>query len=129
MAEFTTYLQPFRPSFHFIDIDPCMEQMNQFTQMSILENSNLNLQSSMPFSCDTSLGFPEPQFERKLEESFPSLVHQVNQNALPVSSHSFPENEIHESKKRKPTDVLESSSTNSTSAISESGSKMKNVSS
>ncbi|KAK4256552.1 hypothetical protein QN277_006260 [Acacia crassicarpa] len=131
MAEFTTYLQALRSPFHFLDIDSSMELMNQFTGMSprVLDNSNLNFQSFMPLSCDTSLGFPEPQFEGKLEESFPSLVHQVNHNALPVSSPNFPEeNEIHESKKRKPTNVPETSSTNSTSAVLESGSKMKNCS-
>ncbi|XP_028786986.1 transcription factor BEE 1-like [Neltuma alba] len=128
MAEFTTDLQAFRSPFHFFDFDPSMELINQFTGMSprVLDSSNLNFQSLMPFSCDTSLGFPEPQLERKFEENFPSFVHHVNHNAVPVSLPSLPEeSEIHESKKRKPTDVLETSSTNSTSAVFESGSKIK----
>ncbi|XP_054820368.1 transcription factor BEE 1-like isoform X2 [Prosopis cineraria] len=129
MAEFATDLQAFRSSFHFLDIDPSMELINQFTGMRpcVLDNSALHFQSLISFSCDTSLASPQPQFERKLEEIFPSLVHHVNHNAVPVSSPNFPgENEVHESKKRKPTDVLQTNSTNSTPAPFESGSKTKN---
>jgi len=79
----------------------------------------------MPFSCDTFLGPQEPEFPGNLEENFPALV---NHNALPVSLPIFQaESEIHEGKKRKSMDLLETSSANSTPAVSESGSKIKHV--
>ncbi|KAI4350897.1 hypothetical protein L6164_005302 [Bauhinia variegata] len=96
MAQFTADLQSFRPSFPFPDIDPNMEFINQLTGM----NSNLNWPSLIPFTSDSFLGPPEPE---------------------------FPENEIHESKKRKAMDFPETSSANSTPQVSESGSKIKST--
>ncbi|XP_028787820.1 transcription factor BEE 3 isoform X3 [Neltuma alba] len=87
MAEFTTDFQSFRPSFPFLDVDPNLELINQFTGMMsplVLDNSNLNVQSLIPFS-------QEPDFP----ENFP---------VLPA------ENEIQDSQKRKAMDVTETSS-------------------
>ena len=128
MAEFTENLQRIGPSsFPFLDIDPSMELLNQFigmNQLYVLDNSNL-----MPyFSCDTFLGPQEPEFPGNLEEDFPFLFHHVNHNAPPVSLPIFQaENEIHEGNKRKSMDLLETSFANSTSAVSETGSKIKHV--
>ncbi|XP_028800165.1 transcription factor BEE 3 isoform X2 [Neltuma alba] len=100
MAEFTTDFQSFRPSFPFLDVDPNLELINQFTGMMsplVLDNSNLNVQSLIPFS-------QEPDFP----ENFP---------VLPA------ENEIQDSQKRKAMDVTETSSVSPTPAVSESGSK------
>ena len=129
MAEFTENLQNISSSFPFLDIDPSMELLNQFigmNQLYVLDNSNL-----MPyFSFDTFLlGPQEPEFPGNLEEDFPFLFNHVNHNnALPISLPIFQaENEIHEGKKRKSVDLPETSSANSTPAVSESGSKIKHV--
>jgi len=127
MAEFTENLQNISSSSPFLDIDPSMELLNQFigmNQLYVLDNSNL-----MPyFSCDTFLGPQEPEFPGNLEEDFPFLFHHVNHNAPPVSLPIFQaENEIHEGNKRKSMDLLETSFANSTSAVSETGSKIKHV--
>jgi len=133
MAEFTENMQLqsniIRPSqFPFLEIDPSMELLNQFIGMNqhVLENSNLStMHNLVPFSCDTFLGPQEPEFPGNLEENFPALV---NHNALPVSLPIFQaENEIHDGKKRKSVDLPETSSANSTPAVSESGSKIKHV--
>ncbi|KAG4934176.1 hypothetical protein JHK87_048178 [Glycine soja] len=128
MAEFTENLQNISSSSPFLDIDPSMELLNQFigmNQLYVLDNSNL-----MPyFSCDTFLGPQEPEFPGNLEEDFPFLFHHVNHNAPPVSLPIFQaENEIHEGNKRKSMDLLETSFANSTSAVSETGSKIKHSS-
>ncbi|KAK7380052.1 hypothetical protein VNO78_32404 [Psophocarpus tetragonolobus] len=132
MAEFTENVQSIRPSsFPFLDIDPSMELLNQFIGMNqhVLENSNLTMHNLIPFSCDTFLGPQEPEFPGNLEENFPALVHHVNHNVLPVSLPIFQaENEIHQGKKRKSMDLPETSSANSTPAVSESGSKIKHSS-
>ncbi|KAK8470496.1 hypothetical protein PHAVU_004G156176 [Phaseolus vulgaris] len=134
MAEFTEnlQLQSIRPSsFPFLDIDPSMELLNQFIGMNqhVIDNSNLTMHNLMPFSCDTFLGPQEPEFPGNLEENFPALVHHVNHNALPVSLPIFQaENKIHDGKKRKSMDLPETSSANSTPAVSESGSKRKHSS-
>lgn len=128
MAEFTENLQSIRPSFPFLDnIDPSMELLNQFmginTHHVMDNNTNLNMQQNlMPFSSDSIiLGPPqEPEFPANLEENFHGLVHHVN----PIFP---PENEVHQGRKRKSVDIPESSSANSTPAVSESGSKTKLV--
>ena len=131
MAQFTEDLQSLRPSFPFLDTDPSMELINQFIGMNthVMENSHVNMQNLMPFSCDSFFGSQEPEFQGNLEESFlPGLVHHVNNNAVPVPLPNFPaENEIHEGKKRKAMDVPATSSANSTPAASDSGSNMKKV--
>jgi microcystin-dependent protein len=74
-------------------------------------------------------------FPRNLEENFHGLVHHhhhVNNhshNAVQVSFPNFQEeNKVHhEGKKRKILDFQETSSANSTPAVSESGSKTKHV--
>ncbi|KAL2321189.1 hypothetical protein Fmac_030158 [Flemingia macrophylla] len=123
MAEYTENLQSIRPSsFPFLDIDPSMELLNQFIGMNqhFLENSNLTMHNLMPFSCDTFLGPQEPEFPGNLEENFPSL------NAVPVSLPFLQaENETLEGKKRKAMDLPETSSANSTPAVSESGTGSK----
>ncbi|KAJ1405716.1 Myc-type, basic helix-loop-helix [Sesbania bispinosa] len=110
-----------------------MELLNQFIGINsqhVMDNSNLNMQNLMPFSCDSILGPQEPEFPGNLEENFPGLlVHHVNHNAVPLSLPIFPsENEIHQGKKRKTMDLPETSSANSTPAVSESGSKTKHSS-
>ncbi|KAG5009400.1 hypothetical protein AAZX31_07G088800 [Glycine max] len=133
MAEFTENMQlqsNIRPSqFPFLEIDPSMELLNQFLGMNqhVLENSNLiPMHNLVPFSCDTFLGPQEPECPGNLEENFPA---HVNHNALPISLPIFQaENEIHEGKKRKSMDLPETSSANSTPAVSESGSKIKHSS-
>ncbi|XP_057443484.1 transcription factor BEE 1-like [Lotus japonicus] len=133
MAEFTENLQSIRPSFPFLDIDPSMELLSQFMGMNpqhVMDNSNMNMnmQNLMPFSCDSILGPEEPEFPENLEGTFPGLVHHVSHNAFPVSLPIFPaEDEIIEGKKRKMImDIQETSSANSTPAVSESGSRIKN---
>ena len=109
MAEFTTDFQSLRPSsLPFLDIDSNLELINQYTgilspSLFLMENSNLNVQSLVPFShqdlSDDSGG--------KLEGNFP---------VLPAES------EIQDSQKRKAMDVItETSSENPTLAASESG--------
>lgn len=103
MAEFTADLQSLR--FPFLDIDN-MEMQNLM----------------MPFSCESFLGSPEAEFAGNLEENFPD--HNEVPVLVPIGS---VKNEIHEGQKRKATDIWEPSSANSTPAVSESGSKTKNV--
>jgi len=110
MAEFTADLQSLR--FPFLDID------------------NMEIQNfMMPFSCESFLGSPEAEFPGNLlEENFPALVQCVDHNEVPVLVPiGSVKNEIHEGQKRKATDICEPSSANSTPAVSESGSKTKNV--
>lgn len=128
MAQFAADLLGFRQPLHFFDTDPTMEMINQFNGMNshVLENPNLNLQNlmMMPFSCDGGgfLGFPETQIPRSLDENVSGLQNHVSMPIFPL------EDEIHESKKRKAMDMPETSSANSTPAVSESGgSKMKTV--
>lgn len=136
MAEFTENFQNIiRPSFPFLDSDQSMELLNQF-----MENSNMNMmQNLMPYSCDSILEHhqqhqqeQEHVFPRNLEENFHGLVHHrhhhhVN-NAVQVSLQNFQEeNKVHDGKKRKMMDFQETSSANSTPAVSESGSKTKFV--
>lgn len=123
MADFTENLQSMRPSsVQFLDIDPSMELLNQFIGMNqhvLVENSNLSntMHNLMPF--DTFLGSQEPEYPSNLEENFPSIVHHnALSNSLPIFQS---ENEIHEGKKRKSMDLHETSSANSTPAVSESG--------
>ena len=130
MAEFTADLQSLRPSFSFLDIDS-MELTNQFKGVNphTLNNSNLHMQNFMPFISDSFMGSPEPEFSGNLEDNFSGLVHYVDHSAVPIS---FPissaENEIQEGRKRKATDHMpETMSANSTPAVSESGSRTKNV--
>ncbi|KAJ0048349.1 hypothetical protein Pint_16494 [Pistacia integerrima] len=129
MADFTQDFQSFRPSNFEMDMDPNMEQINQF---NLLGNSNLiNCQTFMPFCNEnffnhqTLLDFPG-----SLAETFPGFFLQSNQSIVPAVPQSTvtSENEIHESKKRKAMDISESSCENSFPAVSESGIKRKNTS-
>ena len=107
MAEFTTGFQSLRPSFPFLDIDPNLELINQFTGMMsppvFMDNSNLNVHTIIPFP------YQEPSdFAANLEgPRFPILPE---------------ENEIQESQKRKSMDATDTiSSVNPSTANSESG--------
>lgn len=104
MAELSAELQSLRHSFSFLDVD------------------NMEMQNLMPF--DSFFGSSEPEYPGNLEENFQGLLQCVNQNAVPVL---VTKNENHEDIKRKATDISEPSSANSTPAVSESGSKTKNV--
>ncbi|TKY60933.1 Transcription factor BEE 3 [Spatholobus suberectus] len=109
MAEFTEDLQSLRHSFPFLDID------------------NMEMHNLVPF--DSFFGSPEPEIPGILEENFPVLFQCVNHNAVPVLAPiSSAKNETDEGKKRKASDVCEPSSANSTSVVSESGSKTRNSS-
>ncbi|GAU22706.1 hypothetical protein TSUD_138300 [Trifolium subterraneum] len=110
-----------------------MELLNQF-----MENSNMNMmQNLMPFSCDSILEHHQQQehelFPRNMQENFHGLVHHHhvnNHNAVQVSIPTIfqEENKVHhDGKKRKMMDFQETSSANSTPAVSESGSKTKHV--
>lgn len=120
MADFTSNF--------FIDIDPNMEQINQF---NLLGNSNWNnCQTFMPFCNDNSFNHQTLlDFPGSLAETFPGFFPQSNQSIVPAVAQSTvtSENEIHESKKRKAMDISESSCENSSAAVSETGIKRKNV--
>lgn len=127
MAEFTADWQSLRPSsFPFLDIDN-MELLNHLKGVNshTLDNSILNMQNLMQFSSGSFFCSSEPEFQGNLEENLPGLVHHFNQNAAPVSPPiSSVENE---GRKRKATNMSGPSSANSTPAVSESESKIKNV--
>nr|KYP61569.1 Transcription factor BEE 3 [Cajanus cajan] len=108
MAEFNADFQSFRTSFPFLDVD------------------NMEMHNLMPF--DSFLGSPEPEFPGNLHDNFPGLVQCANNhNAVPVLVPiSSIKNEIHQGRKRKGTDMCEPSSANSTSVVTESGSKTRN---
>ncbi|KAJ4827214.1 hypothetical protein Tsubulata_040202 [Turnera subulata] len=137
MADFTADLQSFRPSFPFFDVDQGMEPMNQFIDINptILENSNLNFHSFMPYSTsDNFFSQQAPEFPGNLAESLPGMFNKSNQSVVAVSQ-LVPivapgnESEIVENKKRKAVDASESSSLNSSPQVSECGSGRKNSSS
>ncbi|XP_025015386.2 transcription factor BEE 1 [Ricinus communis] len=137
MADFTSDVQGFRPSFPFLDhIDPNLEPINQFSDInqSILENSSLNtFQSFLPFSSNNFFSHNHQavvaaEFPGNLADNFPAIFNQYNsQNAMPVSSHQListpgtDQSEFLETKKRKALDVSESSSFNSSPQVSENG--------
>jgi len=133
MADFTADLQSFRPPFPFLDIDPSMVALSQFTEVSqaILDNPSVNnIHSFMPFTSDNFFSHQAPEFPGNLAEGFAGIFHQNDQNVMPVSQpFTTPgnESEFQESKKRKAMDVSESSSMNSSPQVSEIGSKRRNV--
>ncbi|KAG8661547.1 transcription factor BEE 3 [Manihot esculenta] len=118
--EFTADLQGFRPSFPFLDINPTVESMNQFTDSF---TSNLDpiqtFNTYMPFSTDYSFthqALAAAEFPGNLEGKFPSIFRQNKQNIVfPVSHGQQYKGEFLESRKRKAMDVSESSSLNSSS--------------
>uniref|UniRef100_A0A2C9W036 Uncharacterized protein n=1 Tax=Manihot esculenta TaxID=3983 RepID=A0A2C9W036_MANES len=137
--EFTANLQGFKPSFPFLDTDPNLEPINQFTvvNQTIQQTSNLNSihNFNMLLSGDTFFNHQatSAEFPGNLADNFPGIFHQNNQNnIMPEVSrgHSFStagnESEVLESKKRKAMDVSETSSLKSSPQVSESG-KAKNV--
>ncbi|KAJ7970371.1 Transcription factor [Quillaja saponaria] len=132
MAEFTADMQSYIPSFPFLDIDANIELINQFTGMTpnVLDNSNFNFQSFMPFSADKFLGHQEPEFPGILADNFQDLVHQRDQNVVSIPHPIIPaENEFHESRKRKAmNNMAGSSSANSTQPVSETRNRMKSSS-
>lgn len=130
MAEFTENFQNIiRPSFPFLDSDQSMELLNQFIGINqhVMDNSNMNMQNLMSFSSDSILCPSQQEFPGNLEEDFHhGLVH--HHNAVQVSVPNFEVgNKVHDAKKRKIMDFQETSSANSTLAVSESGSKTKLV--
>lgn len=118
--EFTADLQGFRPSFPFLDINPTVESMNQFTDSF---TSNLDpiqtFNTYMPFSTDNSFthqAAAAAEFPGNFEGKFPSIFRQNKQNIVfPVSHGQQYKGEFLESRKRKAMDVSESSSLNSSS--------------
>lgn len=138
MADFTSDLQSFRSSFPFVDIDPAIEPINQFSEIN---QTNLNsFQGFLPFSNDNFLGQQTvPEFPGNLAENFPGIFqHNINNrnSNVDVPSASYQAipsvtnyNDPSDSKKRKAVDVVsESSSMNSSPQVSRSGIKRKNVS-
>lgn len=127
MANFAQEFQSFRPSIFSPDTDPNMEQMNQF---SLLDSSNSNCQSFMPFFNDNFFNHPTLlDFPGSLAETFPGFFPQSNQSLVPAVAQSTvtSENEIREAKKGKAVDISESSCENSSPLASETGIKRKNV--
>ncbi|EOY21045.1 BR enhanced expression 1 [Theobroma cacao] len=132
MADFTSDFQSFKQSFSFLDIDPAMESLNQFAELSpgVIDNSALNFQSFLPFSNDSFFSNQAPEIPgNNWGENLPGFIHHSNQSS--VVSVAQPtvtsKTEFHESKKRKALDVSESSSGNSSSPqVSESGIKRRN---
>ncbi|KAK9278367.1 hypothetical protein L1049_027932 [Liquidambar formosana] len=130
MRLITRKLQSLKPSYPFLEVDPNMELVNQFTELNptVLDSPNLNYHSFMGFSNDTFFSHQTPEFPGNLEENFPGIFHLNEQNVMPVAQPIVSEgNYCHESKKRKAMDVSESSSGNSSSPVSETGIKRKNV--
>jgi hypothetical protein len=123
MAEFPADLQSFRPSFPVLDIDPNMDIINQYAGLNpcVLETSNLDFQSFMPFSNHNVFTHQAPEFTANLAENIPTTFHEFNQNVEPVDQHInvAAENEFYESKKRKTMDLAESSSGTSSPTVSE----------
>lgn len=130
MADFTADLQSFKSSFPCLDIDPNMELIHQFAGISpsVLDNSNLNFQTLLPFSNDNFFGNQTAELPVNLAENFLGIVNQNNQNhAAPFPQLTPAGNEFQESKKRKIMEISESSSANSSPQVSETGMKRKNV--
>ncbi|XP_015882980.3 transcription factor BEE 3 [Ziziphus jujuba] len=131
MADFTADLQSFKSSFPCLDIDPNMELIHQFAGISpsVLDNSNLNFQTLLPFSNDNFFGNQTAELPVNLAENFLGIVNQNNQNhAAPFPQLTPAGNEFQESKKRKIMEISESSSANSSPQVSETGMKRKNSS-
>ncbi|KAL5544791.1 hypothetical protein UlMin_008575 [Ulmus minor] len=125
MAEFSADLQSFKPQFPFLDIDPNMEEMTQFSGISpntVLDNSNLmNFQSFLPFSSENFFTNQAPDFPGNLAENFPGIS-----PVAPQLSASLAGNGLYESRKRKEMDISESSSGITSPQVSETGMRKKN---
>lgn len=129
MADFTSDLHTFKPSFSFLDLmDPNSDLMGHYSaaNLVVLDNPTANFTNFLSFS--NEMFFPQqipPQFPESLgETSFPINLpsHSTLQAPnVPASG------EFHEMKKRKSMDVSESSSGISTPQVSETGFKTKNV--
>ncbi|XP_022735389.1 transcription factor BEE 1-like isoform X2 [Durio zibethinus] len=130
MADFTSDSQNFKQSFSFLDIDPTMESLTQFTELnqSVVDNSSLNYQSFLPFSGDNFFSGQAPEILQNWGDNLPGFIHHSNHSSVSVAQPIVTaRTEFHESKKRKALDVLESSSGNSSCPrVSESGIKRRN---
>ncbi|KAE8698205.1 Transcription factor bHLH75 [Hibiscus syriacus] len=120
MADFTSDLQNFKQPFSFLDIDPTAMESSLcgVLNQGVIDNSAaLNLQTFFPFSNESFFG--NQGAEIHCRENPPGFFHDINQGltaAFPVSQPApivAAKNEFHESNKRKPLDVSESSSGNS----------------
>ena len=132
MADFTSDLQSFKQSFSFLDIDPTMEPLNDFTELnqSVIDNSALNYQSFLPFFSDNLFSNEAPEIPGNWGDNLPGFIHHSNQGSASVADQPIftTKTEFHESKKRKALNVSECSSGNSSSPqVSESGIKRRNV--
>ncbi|KAF5730370.1 transcription factor BEE 1 isoform X2 [Tripterygium wilfordii] len=132
MADFNADMQSFKPSFPFLhQIDPNIEPMNQF--QSFIDNSHLGYIPNC--TNDNFLGHQQPpDFTGNLEENFPCIFPQTNQNSIPTLSQTRPNDQycllLHESKKRKAIfdHVSQGSTCNSSPPVSDSGITRKNSS-
>ncbi|XVF09583.1 hypothetical protein REPUB_Repub07fG0106800 [Reevesia pubescens] len=119
MADFTSDLQSFKQSFSFLDIDPTIEPLNQFSELnpSVIDSSALNYQSSfLPFSNDSFFSNQAPEIPGNWGENLPGFIHHSNHSSVSVAQPIVTaKTEFHESKKRKAFDVSESCSGNSSS--------------
>ncbi|KAF8407801.1 hypothetical protein HHK36_006937 [Tetracentron sinense] len=124
MAAFTGDLLSFKPSLPFLEMDSNIEMLNQFPELnpSVLEISNLNIQSFMDFSKDNFLAQHQPEFPVNFAHNLPGLLHPAGQNVMPVAQSVALAGDVsHESKKRKSMAVSKSSSRKSSPPVSETG--------
>lgn len=109
MSNFISNSHSFKPLFSFLDIDPNMELLNQFTDLNpnLVEPSNLNSHNFM--NSPTHNFFTQlPQ----LDENFPPIFHHDEKNVIPLSQPilSGGNDFFHQSNKRKATEVSETNS-------------------
>ncbi|XP_024020293.1 transcription factor BEE 1 isoform X1 [Morus notabilis] len=126
-ADFQSLIKP------FLDVDPNMELITQFSGISprinhVMDNSSL---LNFPFSSDHNMfGNPAPHFPGNMAENFPgnfnSSNNQLYVNAQSTSAPIGNNNEYsHESKKRKAVKNLDVASESSSGISSETGTGIK----
>ncbi|KAK6925264.1 Myc-type, basic helix-loop-helix (bHLH) domain [Dillenia turbinata] len=124
MAAFTPNFQNLNPLFPYSEIDPNIELVNHF-----LENTHVNFQSFLGFSNDNFFS-QAPEFAGNLADIFPNIFDSENSKSAPISQSVVTpvDDHLHESKKRKAFDLLESSSGNSSPIVSDTNITRKNCS-
>lgn len=128
MAEFTSDIQTFKSSSSFLEVDPNMEFLNQFTHLnpSPMDTPSSNFQSLMGFSIDNFFTQQVPGFPNNLADNFPAIFDHDEKNV--VLDSAPPENDLHRCKKRIAIHELDSSSGNSSPrSSSDNGNIRKNV--
>lgn len=100
MAEFTSDIQTFKSSSSFLEVDPNMEFLNQFTHLnpSLIDTPTSNFHSLMGFSIDNFITQQVPGFPNNLADNFPAIFDHDEKNV--VLDSAPPENDLHRCKKR-----------------------------